>query len=44
MLINEKLWEEKQYLFGERILVHFILMKHFDGRGGLSKDLGSEIV
>lgn len=41
-LTNEKLGEEKRYLFGERILVHFILMKYFCGKGGLSKELGQK--
>lgn len=42
MLTNEKLWEEKLYLFGERILVHFILMKHFGGRSDLSQEVGQK--
>lgn len=42
MLTNEKLWEEKLYLLGERILVHFILMKHFGGRSGLSQEVGQK--
>lgn len=42
MLTNEKFWEEKRYLFGERLLVHFILMTHFGGKVGLSKELGQK--
>lgn len=42
MLTNEKLWEEKRYLFGDRLLVHFILMTHFGGKVGLSKELGQK--
>ena len=39
MLTNEKFWEEKHYLLGERIVMNLILTEHFGGRGGLSKEL-----
>lgn len=41
-LTNQKLWEEKRCLSREKILLRFTLMKHFGGKGSLSREPGQK--